>query len=169
VAQRLHGALTSHFGNSARDAVGGGLDGIVGEVGVSGGCLHLVVTEQPPDHGQALADKQAATGETVPQVVNAQVPDARALQDEAPRPVQEGDMGAALQAGNHPGPVFLAPYAAQHRDGRIAQVHDPGAGLGVGQPQLAPVQVHVLPPEREDLPAPAPRQHQQPDGGYRRR
>ncbi len=132
--------------------------------------LDLVVTEQSPDHGQALSNEQAAAGEAVPQVVDAQVPDARALRHEAPPPVQESGMRPAPKARNHPGAIFYAPYAAQHRDHAIAQkMHDPGSGFGIGQSQLAPVHVHVLPLEREYLPAPAPRQHQQSDGGYRRR
>ena len=64
-----------------------------------------------------------------------------------PRAVQEGEMGAALLAGDHPGAVFIWLNAAEHGDGGLAEMHDPGAGLGVRQPQLAPVQVNVLPPE----------------------
>ena len=62
-------------GNSCRDAVGGGLNGIVGEVGIARRGLDVVVTEQLSDHGEALADEQAAAGEAVPQVVDAQVLD----------------------------------------------------------------------------------------------
>ena len=49
------------------------------------------------------------------------------------------------------------------------RVHDPGAGLGVRQPQLALVEIDVLPPELQDFSAAAPGQHQKPDGGDRRR
>ena len=45
-------------------------------MGMAGRRLDLVVTEQSPDHGQALSNEQAAAGEAVPQVVDAQVPDA---------------------------------------------------------------------------------------------
>ena len=47
-------------------------------------------------------------------------------------------------------------------------MHDPGAGLGIRQPQLAPVQIDVLPPEREDFSAAADGQHQKPDGSMLR-
>ena len=57
--------LSADFRDTARDAIGGGLDGIVGEVGVAGGGLHLGVAEQLPDHRQALADQQPAAGEAV--------------------------------------------------------------------------------------------------------
>ena len=39
-----------YCGNAARDAVGGGLDGIVGEVGIAGCGLHLGMSEQLADH-----------------------------------------------------------------------------------------------------------------------
>ena len=52
--------------------------------------------------------------------MDAQVPNARTLQDEAPRSVQEGEMVAALQAGKDPGAVFPALNAVYHLDGGIA-------------------------------------------------
>ena len=44
-------------GDSAGDAVGSGLDGIVREMGVTGGGLDLGVPEQLADHRQPLTDQ----------------------------------------------------------------------------------------------------------------
>ena len=151
--------LSRDLRDPARNPVGGGLDRIVGEMGVAGGGLHLVVPEQLPDHRKALAHQQPAAGKGVPQVMDAQVPDARALQNEVPRAVQEGEMDASLVAGDYPGAVFTSLYTAKHGNGGVAEMHDPGTGLGVGQPQLAAVEIDVLPPEGEDFSAAAARQH----------
>ena len=45
------------FGDSARYSIGGGFDGIISEMGVTGGCLHLGVSQQFSDHWQTLADQ----------------------------------------------------------------------------------------------------------------
>ena len=94
----------------------------------------------------------AGTGKTTMLVVDSEVPDSGPFHDAVLRAVQEGEMGAGLLAGDHPGIVFIALDAAQHGDGRVAEMHDPGAGLGVRQPKLAPIQVNVFPPERENSP-----------------
>ena len=44
--------------DAARDPRRGVLDRVPGQVRISGGRLHLRVTEQLPDHGQALAQGQ---------------------------------------------------------------------------------------------------------------
>ena len=58
-------------------------------MGVAGGGLHLVVPEELADHGKALAHQQPAAGEGVPQVVDAQIPDAGPFQKETPRAVYD--------------------------------------------------------------------------------
>ena len=68
-------------------------------MGVSGGGLDLVVAEQLADGGQPFADQQAAAGEAVAEIVDAQVLDPGALQDAMPRLVELveiGEMGAPL-------------------------------------------------------------------------
>ena len=54
------------------------------------------------------------------------------------------------------------------RSGRPRQVHHVRSRLGVGQAQLSGLQVHVLPPERQDFGLTAPRQHEQPNRSDRR-
>ena len=100
--------LPCNFRDPARDAVGGCLNGVVGEVGVAGGGLHLVVPEQLADHWKALADQQPAAGEGVPQVVDSKIPDSSPFHDAIPRAVQEGEMGAALLSGDHSRMLTLA-------------------------------------------------------------
>ena len=62
---------TRHLSDPAGDPVCGRLDGIVGEMGVAGGGLHLGVPEQFADHGQAFAYQETAAGEGVTQIVDA--------------------------------------------------------------------------------------------------
>ena len=156
--------LSRDLRDPARNPVGGGLDRIVGEMGVAGGGLDLVVPEQLADHRQALADQQAAAGKGVSQIVNTKVLDAGALQDAVPGAVQEGEMGARLLAGKHPGAVIGALDAAQHGDGGLAQMHGLRSSLRIRQSQLAPVEVDMLPPQGKNLAATAAGQHQQLDG-----
>ena len=49
--------LTANLGDPACDAVGGGLDGIVGEMRRAGGGLDLGVAQELADHGQTFADQ----------------------------------------------------------------------------------------------------------------
>ena len=58
--------LSRYVGNAARDAVGRRLDGIVGEMSVTGGGLNLRVTKELSDHRKPFADQQSAAGEAVP-------------------------------------------------------------------------------------------------------
>ena len=92
--------LSRDLGDRARNPVGGRLDRIVGEMGVAGGGLHLVVPEQ-----------QAAAGGGVSQIVDAKILDGGALQDAVPRVVQEGEMGARLLAGERRDALASRPPA----------------------------------------------------------
>ena len=59
--------------DAVSDARGGCLDGVSGEMGVSGGRLDLRVSEQFSYHGQALAERQRAGSERLTDVVNVYV------------------------------------------------------------------------------------------------
>ena len=48
-------------GNAGR----GGLDGVPGEMGIPGCCLHLGMAQQLPDHSQTLAESQRTRGKAV--------------------------------------------------------------------------------------------------------
>ena len=49
--------LTANLGDPACNAVGGGLDRIVGEVRIAGGGLDLGVPQELAYHGQTFADQ----------------------------------------------------------------------------------------------------------------
>ena len=73
-------------------------------------------------------------------------------------------MRAPLLARNHPWVAGYAGKVLQHLRRRRRQRHDPGTGLRIAQAKLARLEVHVLPAQTQNLVAPAPGQHQQPDG-----
>ena len=54
--------LSGDFRNPAGDAVGGLLEGIVSQMSVARGVLHLVVALPFSDHGQAFPDQETAAG-----------------------------------------------------------------------------------------------------------
>ena len=49
--------LTANLGDPACDAVGGGLNGIAGEMRIASGGLDLGMTQELADHGQTFADQ----------------------------------------------------------------------------------------------------------------
>ena len=71
--------------DAAGDTRGGILDGIPGKVGVPGGRLHLRVTQQFPDHGQAFAQGQRPGSIRMAEVVNSPLFQSGAPTDAAPR------------------------------------------------------------------------------------
>ena len=158
-----------HLSDPAGDAVCGGLDGIVGEVGVARGGLHLGVPEQFADHGQAFADQKTTAGKAVAQIVDSHIVEPGPCANAPPGVLQVGEMAPRLATRDHPRVVVLSLDAAQHRDRGVAQMHHLGACLGIREPELASVQVDMLPTQLLDLRQPAPGQHQQPNGGDRRR
>ena len=77
-------ALAGDFGYPDCNSVGGGIERIVGEVGIAGRSLHLAVAEQLADHRQPFTDEQTATEKAVPEIVHAQVIHLRAVQNATP-------------------------------------------------------------------------------------
>ena len=82
-----------------------------------------------------------------------------------PLGVQVGQAPAYPGPRNHPGVVRKPGQGREHRCRRGRQRHSPCSRLCVPKPQLSRLEVHVLPPERQDLIPPAPGQHQQPECG----
>ena len=70
---RVEVPLSRHLSDSARDAVRGGLDRIVGKMRIPGSGLDLSMSEQLSDHRQTFSDEQTATGKGMPQVMDAHV------------------------------------------------------------------------------------------------
>ena len=60
-------------GNAACNPVCSRLDGVVGKVCITSSRLNLRVTKELSDHGEPLADEQAATGEGVTQVMDSHI------------------------------------------------------------------------------------------------
>ena len=61
-------------------------------MGVTGGSLHLGVSQQFSDHWQTLADQQPAAGERVPQVMNSYIVERGARADAPPGMLQVSKM-----------------------------------------------------------------------------
>ena len=135
-----------HLSDPAGDAVRSRLDRIVSQVGVAGGGLNLGVTQELADHGQAFADEQSTAGKAMPQIVYSHIVEPRPSPDAPPGVLQVGEMAPRLATRDHPRVVVLSLDAAQHRDRRVAQMHHLGARLGIREPELAGVQVDMLPP-----------------------
>ncbi len=118
----------------------------------------LGVVEQLADHRKPFADEQSAPGKAMAEVMNSYIVEPGPSPDTPPGMLQVGEMAVGLVPGDHPRIVLPPVNAAQHGDGRIAQMHSLGSRLGVGQSQFARIQVDMLPAEFLDLEEPAPRQ-----------
>ena len=123
------------------------------------------MAERLADHGQALADRQAAAGETVAQVADARVPGARP--DALSRMPQSGEVASGLTAGNRPRIVRVASQDSQQLHGRRHQRRRPSAGFGVGEPRGADIEVGMLSAQFLALGQPASGRRQESVGAER--
>ena len=114
-------------------------------MGVTGGCLHLGVSQQFSDHWQTLADQQPAAGETVSQVMNSYIVERGARADAPPGMLQVSKMTSRFAPRDYPGVAVTPVDALKDGDRRIAEIHHLGARLGVGQAQLTRPQIDMLP------------------------
>ena len=135
--------LSRNFCDPVGDAVRGRFDGIVGEVSVTGGGLHLGVAKQLANHRQAFTDQETAAGEAVAQVVDAQVVQPRTRSDAPPRVLQVGQMSVLLAAGDDPRVVTPSLDTAQHGDGRFAEMDDLGSRFRLRQLEFPDHQVDM--------------------------
>ena len=140
---------------------------IAGEMRVTRGRGHHPVAEQIADHRQALAEREGAGSERMPQVMQADVFEPRVLAHPVPGVVEVDQAGALLPAREHPRIAGRAGEAVEHsRDGG-GQRHHPRTGLRIREPHLAGVEIQVVPAKPEDFVAPASGQHEEADGGRR--
>ena len=134
---------------------------------VSGGRLHLRVTEQFPDHRETLTECQGSGSIAVTQVMNTHVLQSGARADAAPGLLQIGEVGPRQLADDDPGIAVLAGEVRQNGAGLGPERHDPPSSLRVRQ--LDAVVFDMLPAEELDLRQAAARQQQQAEGGDRGR
>ena len=98
---------------------------------VSDSSLHLRVTQQFPDHRQALAKRQRSRSIRMAEVMNSYVFQSGAPADAAPGLLQIGDVGARQLAGDDLGIVVLAGKVGQDGTGLRSERHGTTAGLGI--------------------------------------
>ena len=118
--RRLGGVRREVGADAVAGAGGGGLLGVVHEMGIAGGGADLGMTEDPADHGQALAERERPGGVAVSQVM-----DAHALQpgmrlDAVPVVGEVRQAGAGLLAPDDPG-IALDPFDA------VEHLQEPGS------------------------------------------
>ena len=102
-------------------------------MGVTGGCLHLGVSQQFSDHWQTLADQQPAAGERMPQVMNSYIVEPGARTDTPPGMLQVSKMTSRFAPRDYPGVAVLPVDAVQDGDRRVPEIHHLGARLAVWQ------------------------------------
>ena len=124
------------------------------------GRLDLRVTEQAPDHRQALPERQRPRRVRVSAIVEPRVLQPRALADEIPRVVQVAHRLALDLARDDMRVAGDARHRRQHRRRLRRQRNRPRAGLAIGQPQLVRLEVHLAPAQVQDLALVAPGQQQ---------
>ncbi len=118
---------------------------------------HLPVSEQLPDRGQALAQRQRPRRIRVTQIMDPDILKPGLCPDGPPVGVEVRQTGPRPLSGKHPG------SAVEHRGQRPGQGHHARTRLGVPEPQLARRAVHVVPTQGQALALPASGQHQQPE------
>ena len=121
------------------------------KVGIPSRRLHLPVPQQLPDHRQTFAQGQRSRSKGMTEVVDPHVFQPGPLPNQTPRGVEVAQMPVRFRSRNHPRIVQLAGQCGQHLPGRRRQRHRPRSGLGVPQPQLSRLQVHVLPAKSQYL------------------
>ena len=103
--------------------------------------------------------------------MDAHVVEAGPHSDGRPRPVDVGHVRARLGSRDDPGIVRPARNVLEDAHCRRRQVDRARAGFPVGDADLGPVEIDMLPAQGEDLVQAAARQHQQAErrhraGGY---
>ena len=134
---------------------------------VSGSSLNLGMTEQPADHRQRLPERQRLAGVAVARVVDAHVLQPGALADDLPRVVQVPHRLALDLARDHERVAIHARDRRQHACRLRRQRNRPGTRLGIGQPELVRLQVHLVPEQIENFALAASGQQQEPDRRHR--
>ena len=84
------------------------LDGVAGEMSVAGSGLHLGMSQQFADHGQAFPKRQRTGGKAVAEVMNSNIVKLGPCPDASPGVLQIGEVRARLLAGDDPGIVIGA-------------------------------------------------------------
>ena len=96
--------LPHNFDDPAGNTVGGGFDGIVGEVGVAGGCLDLGVSELLSDPGKPFAHQPSPAGKTVRQAVNSYITESGPHPDPSLGMLQVGEVASCFAPRDYPEP-----------------------------------------------------------------
>ena len=130
------------------------------QMGVTRRRLDLRVAKQPCDQRQGLAECQRPAGKGVPKVMDPNILKGRSLPHPIPLAVKTVQARAGLASRDDPGIVRRAGKAREDPRRRRRQGNHTRASLAVAKPDLARLQVHILPAQREDLvdaafPAPA--------------
>ena len=146
-----------------------GLLGVANQVRVARRRRDLLVSEQPPDHGQALTQRKRPAGVGMPEIMDSHVVDTRARPDGPPVVIEVREAAPSLLCGDHPGVSRRTGDRVEHVQGGRRHGNHARTRLGVPQPQLARRTVHVVPAQVQYLATPASGQHEQPDSRERRR
>ena len=140
-------------------------------MGVARCRLDVVVTEQLADYRQRLPERERTGRKAVSEVVQPNVIQSGPGPDGLPEMVEGvGDEASVpIVAGKHPGTVLPSRqrFEQPHRSRR--KLNRTGTGLGVGEVELAGVEVDIGPAQGEDLAFAAAGQHQKADRRHGRR
>jgi len=131
---------------------------LAGQVRIAGGGVDLAMTKQLANHRQALTERQRPGGERVPKVMQPHAVETGLPANAVPGVVEVPQVSSPLLAGNHPGVARDTGKRREHLGRGRRQRDDAWPGLAVGQRELARGEVHVRPPQPENLVPSAPGQ-----------
>ena len=142
-------------------------DGVPRQVRVACRGLYLSVPEKLPNHRQTLPKRQRSAGVRMTQVVKPYILKIRPLPHRLPCVTEIPHVRAPLPASDHPLVAANSRQIGQNPHRRRRQANRSRARLAVGQIQLAPVEIHIRPAQRQDLVPSTSRKQQQSNRGNR--
>jgi hypothetical protein len=122
------------------------------------------MAKQLANHWQRapLAGRDAR--EAVPKVMEANIGNSRHIPNARPVRFQVHHVFRRMETNDDIGTVLHARRALQHVDSSLVEMDDLWSRLGVWQPELAPLEVDVLPLECQDFPDTRAGKEQKADG-----
>ena len=106
------GISARDLGNPQRDSVCCRLQGVICQMRIPSGCVHMIVTQQLSDHRKPFSNQQSTTGVRVAQVMNSHAFQTCPVADTLPVVVQICHWFPRLGPGDHPWIVFIPPDPA---------------------------------------------------------
>ncbi len=128
---------------------------------VAGRRLVVGVSKKPSDHGQGLLAHSGMAGESMAQIMDAQLAQSSATQNRLPQMLYGLHRSTVLVVPEQPWDFCMARQTVDDLACRRAEPYSARAGLAV--PQEQPIARHVMPLKGEDLPVAAAGQQQQRD------